>query len=760
MKLGWNLAAGLANSLWSAAVILGTVPLYLRFLGIEAYGLIGFFAAMQALLTLLDLGLAPTINREVARSSDQADQSRARDLLHTLAFAFWAIAAAIGLVTFAAAPLIGNVWLNTSHLPRATVVQAVAVMGLIIALRFPSGLYQGALLGAQRMVVSSVIEIASVTFASVGALIVLAFVSPTVQAFFLWQALAGLVHVVALRAAAWRVLRSRGDRAPRFDRSAFQRIWRFSAGMGLTAILGAVFLQSDKIILSRIVTLAELGRYTLAGMAARCLYLFVAPAFAAVYPRLTALHAAGDAPRIQALYETGTRLLAAVVFPLAVFVAILSTDLFTLWTGDAGLARSLELTVALLLAGTALNAVMHFPYALQLAHGRSDLPMMINLALLVVFAPLLAVLALKYGIEGAAAAWAILNALYLFLGAWVTHRVLMPGVGWRWLARDVGAPLLIALLVVGGGGYVLKSVESAGYLRLIMGVWLMAIASIIVLATNGRRQAGLEILANAMAPSETPRRFFAQFGEDRILARLFPGRTHGVCVEVGANNGVDGSPTLLFERLGWDCVLVEPNPDLCAELRARRRARLFECAASGAEGSATLHVAVGAQLAHAVSALGGEGHGQEIQKRHGYATRPVQVPTRRLDQILEEAALGGPIDFISIDVEGHELELLSGFTPERWRPSVLIIEDNGAGWHSPVSRRLAEAGYVRFKRTGVNDWYAHRSNEALAGRFGRMAYYPSMLGARCLMAGLRTIDRVRRIPMADRVWTSLSKAAA
>ncbi|MFA6198778.1 MAG: polysaccharide biosynthesis protein, partial [Patescibacteria group bacterium] len=69
MKLGHNLLAGLANSIWSALVGLAVVPFYLKYLGIEAYGLIGFFVTTQAVLSLLDMGMAPTINREVARCS-------------------------------------------------------------------------------------------------------------------------------------------------------------------------------------------------------------------------------------------------------------------------------------------------------------------------------------------------------------------------------------------------------------------------------------------------------------------------------------------------------------------------------------------------------------------------------------------------------------------------------------------------------------------------------------------------------------------
>jgi FkbM family methyltransferase len=222
--------------------------------------------------------------------------------------------------------------------------------------------------------------------------------------------------------------------------------------------------------------------------------------------------------------------------------------------------------------------------------------------------------------------------------------------------------------------------------------------------------------------------FYSQFGEDRILAKIFAGRERGVCVEVGANNGVDGSTTLHFEEVGWDCVLVEPNPDLCRALRIRRRARIFECAASSFTGVATLQIAFGAPLADGVSTLGGADEAKRLLRQFGFQTREVEVKTRTLDSILEEAGIVGQIDFISIDVEGHEVELLKGFSPDRWRPTIIIVEDNS--WTASVCGQLREAGYVRINRTGVNDWYVHETNSLLGGWFSRVAYYPAMWRAR------------------------------
>ena len=155
--------------------------------------------------------------------------------------------------------------------------------------------------------------------------------------------------------------------------------------------------------------------------------------------------------------------------------------------------------------------------------------------------------------------------------------------------------------------------------------------------------------------------YHSQFGEDRIVEQLLGAGHVGTCVEVGANDGVFGSTTLYFEEQGWRCVLVEPNPALCAGLRARRSAALFECAASDRQGEATLYVAEGAAHADGISMIGDAEQSSTRIKSFGFKVREVTVPMRTLDSVLEEANFSPGIDFVSIDVEGHEESVLRGF---------------------------------------------------------------------------------------------------
>jgi O-antigen/teichoic acid export membrane protein len=481
------LLAGLANSIWSALIGLAVVPLYLKYLGIEAYGLIGFFATTQALLQLLDMGLAPTINREVARCSASGDLKQAGKLLHTLAIVYWAMAVAIAMLIMAMAPLIAEYWLQSKHLSSQTISHAVMLMGLVVACRWPIGLYQGALMGAQRLTVSSSVSIAMSTLGSLGAVGVLVFVSPTIEAFFIWQAGIGLVYAVTMRWAAWRVI----GRLTwlRFDVDELKRIWHFSVGMSGVALSATVLTQLDKVILSKMLGLEAFGHYMLATVVVSGLYVLILPMFNVIFPRLSALVVAGDTGKLTDLYRLATRMLATVLFPIAMILVVFAKDLIQIWTGNSDIASSVAPIVSLLAIGSALHGVMFLSYALQLAYGMTRLPLMINGLLMIILVPVIIFFALTYGALGGAMAWLLFHVLYVLLGTWLTHRHLLKGVGMIWLMQDVGIPLALSFLAGLTGYYLIQNAEYSSYMKLISGSGLALTAvlfSVAVLPTHMR----------------------------------------------------------------------------------------------------------------------------------------------------------------------------------------------------------------------------------------------------------------------------------
>ena len=474
MRASVNLLAALGNSTWSALVGLAVVPFYLRYLGIEAYGLIGFFMSTQALLQFLDMGMAPTMNREVARCSALGKLGEAGGLLSTLAIVYWSMAVVIALVIFSAAPWISEYWLQSRQLPLETISNAVILIGLLVACRWPIGLYQGVLVGARRLTVVSGISVFMVTLGNVGAVLVLAHFSPTIEAFFIWQACVGLLHATLMRRAAWRMIG--GVTQARFDFAKLRTVARFSGGMAVVGVTSVVFTQLDKLLLSKLVGLEEFGHYMLSVTIVNGLYVLIMPVFNTIYPRFSELVAIGETDRLANLYRAGTRLFAALLFPITMLLVVFAEELTLIWTGNSSLAASVAPLMALLAVGTALNGVMNFPYALQLAYGLTRLPVTINLWLMVVFVPLVVTLATRYGALGGAMAWLTLHVLYVILGAWLTHRELLKGMARGWLARDVGVPFLLSALAGAISFGLTQDQAHSPWIKLLMGVVMALVA--------------------------------------------------------------------------------------------------------------------------------------------------------------------------------------------------------------------------------------------------------------------------------------------
>ena len=206
--------------------------------------------------------------------------------------------------------------------------------------------------------------------------------------------------------------------------------------------------------------------------------------------------------------------------------------------------------------------------------------------------------------------------------------------------------------------------------------------------------------------------YYSQYGEDKLLNRLFE-KNDGTCIEIGANDGVKYSTSYFFEKKGWNCILVEPTPYLCSEIRKLRNATLFECAASTQNGETDFYIAEGFEL---FSSLESNSTMSEHLEKNNADVKKLKVKTRTLDSILEEADVGD-IDFISIDVEGHEISVLKGFTLDKWLPKVVLLEDSTDLQETEVSVFMREHNYKRFYRSGGNDWYASPSEKRFRSFF-------------------------------------------
>jgi len=445
---------------WSALLLLGLVPLYIKFLGVEAYGVVGAFVTLQSFISLLDLGLGPTLTRELARMSDKRENVRdMRNLLRTLEAIYFGCAVLIVLIVWMLAPLIADHWLRLGRLSSGQVQNGLIIAGIALASQWPRNLYGAGLEGLQRQMSLAWITAASATLRAALTLAALKFIAPTLVMFFLAQAIANAVQTAILASAVWAGMPDAVQKAI-FSREQLRRVTRFASGMTGISITAVALTQLDKTVLSRTLPLKAFGYYVIAGTLAGGLYVAVGPIFAVVFPRLSALVSEDRRGVTSEFYHLSSQLMSVVLMPLTAVVALYSEDILHLWTGSQEVASNAHVLVTLLIVGNAMNGLMYVPYALQLANGWTSLAFVSNIVAIVICLPLTYYLSVRFGAEGGALVWAALTLGYMVTSLPLMHRKLLPDGLASWYLVDVGYPAVAAFMVVGLGRLLLPPTTS------------------------------------------------------------------------------------------------------------------------------------------------------------------------------------------------------------------------------------------------------------------------------------------------------------
>ena len=146
----------------------------------------------------------------------------------------------------------------------------------------------------------------------------------------------------------------------------------------------------------------------------------------------------------------------------------------------------------------------------------------------------------------------------------------------------------------------------------------------------------------------------------------------GVFLEIGANDGFSQSNTYYLERvLGWHGVLIEAVPSLFRSCRKlRKRSVTFNRACVGPDGPAQIDIAL---LGLMSVALGLQDSGEESGRLGHRPPKTITVPTATLSELIDQSGTSS-IDFMSVDVEGAELAVLSGLDLGRHAPGYLLVE--------------------------------------------------------------------------------------
>ena len=450
-SLRTNTLSNVAAKLWSTLSIYIFVPLYIKYLGEAAYGLVSFFATLQTAMNLLGLGLSNTLRREFAVGDprDVENGTRKYQLLRSVELIYIALGLVIFVICAYGSGFIASEWLNIENLNPEQISTVISLMGLSIALQMIANLYAGCLFGLEFQVKANAYCVIWSALKSIGSLLIIMYIRPDLTLFYSWHILADFLYLMILRISIRRNLVY--DYTTKWTFRAIKNldgVWRYTLGVLTISLIALVNKQLDKIIISKFLTLTEFGAYNVATALGGLCTILPSALYVSVFPRLTGKISTNHREtNVKRDFQAFNKLTSIFISCFGAFVAIFSTQLIAVWTKSDVYTGLLTRVGPLVVLAITFIEYQEMPYALALAHGNTKINVIVGGA----FIPLVCVATWQgiqnYGLLGAAAVYFIMmlseTILYQY---WVTKRYISHHAIFLVL-KDILLPFGLALVL-------------------------------------------------------------------------------------------------------------------------------------------------------------------------------------------------------------------------------------------------------------------------------------------------------------------------
>ena len=450
-SLAVNIASNAVGRVWDIGSQLIFVPIYLRLLGPEAYGLVGLFTTLYVAMGFLDSAITPVLTREFGylyAEKDPAAGQQLRKLLRLLERLSMGTGLFCGVSVAVMAPLIAQYWIRAGSLPQSELTGALRLIGLGLACQWPVGLYTGGYLGSSRQDVLTKIRVSVLALQRVGGALLLWWVAPRVELLFGWQALTSALLVFLLRRGLWRQLPAEERCTPPLGMRKVLELFRFGGGTLIIGLTASLLMQADNLFVSKFAPLEVFAAYSLSFSVTIPVSALAQTINSTLMPLFSRHLTLDDELGLAISYHRWSQNLAALCAPVAAVLIVFSKPLLTLWLGTrSSMPPLMAPLIPWIVAGSFINALMTVPYMLQLTVGWTRLSMAKNLFLAPVFLGALAYGIPRYGIIVGAESWLAINLAYYFIEVPVMHGRLLRGEVWAWWFKDTALPVVVTSVV-------------------------------------------------------------------------------------------------------------------------------------------------------------------------------------------------------------------------------------------------------------------------------------------------------------------------
>lgn len=489
-KLGINTISNVATKLWSMVSIYLFIPLYIKILGETTYGLVSFFATLQTALNILGLGLSNTLRREFASGVDSNDNAiRKYKLLRSIENIYFVIAIVIALICGFGARGIAEKWLNIENLDVKMVTTVIFLMGCSIALQLICNLYAGCLFGLDKQVLANCLCIAWSAAKSIGSLAIIAFVAPNLVLFYEWHIFMDMLYLILLRFFVKKKLYL--EEKVRWELSDFKNmktIWKYTCGILFISFIVLINKELDKVIISKYLTLTELGAYNVATTLGSLSIIVPTAVYTTVFPRFTNYATTKNGELLTTEFLRINKFVGLILSAMGAYIAVYALPLIRVWTGSDSYAEILGGVGAVVVLAVAITEYQEVPYALALANGNTKYNVIVGGC----FIPVLFIVTyfgiINYGLWGAGIVYLTVMTLQTLIYEFLIYKRYLKCSPIKLIIQDMVLPLSISLIISWLSKKVIEAITCNVFIESIYAVFMGGITLIFLMLTFAKQE--------------------------------------------------------------------------------------------------------------------------------------------------------------------------------------------------------------------------------------------------------------------------------
>lgn len=406
--MNWKVLSSYTATIWNIVAVYIFIPINISVLGNASFGIISYAATFQAFISLLELGVSTVLKRELSIQKESNEHS-------ILVESVDRIYIAIALVAMLGLTVIGYFWadkiIKTQSLNKDEIFIIFTLIIGINLLQLLINIFQGAMWGMNEITKSNFFQIAISSLKFVIPITIVYVFKSDIITYFISQVILLFIFYISIRSYIFKKLNINSLNFLNLNFNEIKKHSSFAGGVFLISLLAALASQTDKIILSSLISIEALSPYYIAFTIAQISTILISPLTNVTFNKLTLYKSQNqDTILAQTISSLSNIMFFAIAFIFSNLL-LFSNAALNLWIRNEEIVFSIQRVLPFLLIGGALQAFTVLPFSLSLASKDSKSIIRIQLIYITISIPLNFLLINKFGTTGAAIVWCSTNVI-------------------------------------------------------------------------------------------------------------------------------------------------------------------------------------------------------------------------------------------------------------------------------------------------------------------------------------------------------------